>query len=100
TFTLSVSNSGVSDADGVSLTDTVDGRLLVDSIDPGDYSCGPAGQSISCSLIHLGGGVSKSVTVHYHVASTTNSDPSVSNTGSAVSDEQTTPATGTDTVAI
>src|SRR6185436_8735940 len=39
TFTISISNAGVSDADNVLLTDTVPGRLIVDSISAGDYTC-------------------------------------------------------------
>ena len=50
TFTIDVTNSGVSDADNVSLTDTVDPRLVVDSITAGDYTCGAPSQSISCTL--------------------------------------------------
>ena len=39
TFTVSVTNSGFSDADNLSLTDTVDSRLIVDSVNAGSYSC-------------------------------------------------------------
>jgi uncharacterized repeat protein (TIGR01451 family) len=103
TFTVSVKNNGASDADHVNLTDTVDSRLIVDSVANGSFSC-PDGdsnaQTITCSLGHLAAGDTQSVIVTYHVASTTNSDSSVSNTGSAVSDEQTTAATGSNTVAI
>src|SRR5436190_11869341 len=52
TFTVSVTNSGFSDADNLSLTDTVDSRLIVDSVNAGSYSC-PDGdsnaQTITCS---------------------------------------------------
>src|SRR5439155_249728 len=90
TFTVDLKNNGVSDADNVALTDTVDGRLIVDSVDVGDYSC-PDGdtnaQTITCSLGHLGAGATKSITVHYHVASTTDSALAVGNTAYAHSDE-------------
>ena len=91
TFTLSVHNAGVSDADNLSLTDTVDARLLVQSIAAGDYTCGAASQSISCTLGHLAAGATKAITVTYHVATDTNSDPSVPNTAHASSDENTAP---------
>src|SRR6185436_14138657 len=69
TFTISVTNSGTSDADNLSLTDSVDSRLLVDSIIAGDYDCtASSGQSISCSLATLAAGATKSITVLYHVA--------------------------------
>ena len=47
TFTIAVTTAGVSDADNVSLTDTVDARLIVDSIAAGGYTCAPPSQSIS-----------------------------------------------------
>ena len=48
TFTIDVTNSGVSDADNLTLTDTVDGRLIVDSVS-GDFTCGAPSQAISCT---------------------------------------------------
>ena len=53
TFTVDVTNSGVSDADNVSLTDTVDSRLIVDSIAAATTPAPRRSQSISCSLAHL-----------------------------------------------
>src|SRR5205085_2328978 len=101
-FTIDVTNSGVSDADNVSLTDTVDSRLIVDSVTAGDYTC-PDGdtnaQTITCSLPHLPAGATKSITVAYHVDSTTNSAAGVSNTATASSDENG-PTSGSDTVDI
>src|SRR4029079_18879258 len=89
-FTVSVHNSGVSDADNLSLNDTVDPRLSVDSVSAGDYTC-PDGdsnpQTITCSLAHLAANGTKSITVSYHVAAATDSDPSVSNSATAQSDE-------------
>ena len=50
TFTIAVHNGGVSQADNVSLTDTLDGRLIVDSIDDGDYDCtASTGQTVDCT---------------------------------------------------
>ena len=92
-------NNGASDADNVHLTDTVDARLVVDSITAGDYTCGAPSQSISCTLGHLAAGATKPITVTYHVASTTNAAAGVSNSASASSDEVG-PATGSATVDI
>ena len=102
-FTLSVKNDGVSDADQLNLSDTVDGRLIVDSVDAGSFTC-PNGdtddQTITCNLDHLAAHASESITVHYHVAASTAPDPNVGNTGSATSDEVVSPVTGSDHVAI
>ena len=101
-FTIDVKNTGSSDADNVTLNDTVDGRLIVDGVTAGSFSC-PDGdadpQTITCTLGHLAAGATKSVTVDYHVASTTNAAAGVSNTASASSDEDG-PANGADTVDI
>src|SRR4029079_451089 len=86
-------------ADSVSLTDSVDSRLIVDSIAAGDYTCAAPSQAISCSLGHLAAGATKSITVTYHVDTATESDPSVPNTAHAASDENTA-APSTDDVAI
>src|SRR5207248_5957791 len=89
TFTIDVTNNGYSDADNISLTDSVDNRLIVDSIDPGDYTCATASQSISCTMGHLAGKTTKSITVHYHVDTTTDSANTVANSATAKSDEDT-----------
>ena len=98
-FTLSITNSGLSDADNVTLTDAVDPRLVVESIAAGDFSCGAPSQSIGCTLAHLGAGQTRSITVTYHVLSTTDSDPSVSNTATGDLAEVS-PTSGSDSVAI
>jgi len=99
-FTVEVTNSGVSDADDVSLSDSVDGRLIVGTIDQGSFDCSASdGQSIDCSLDHLAANDTKSITVHYHVAATTDSDPTVENTAAADSDEAD-PTNGSDSIAI
>ena len=62
-------NSGFSDADHLHLTDLVDSRLIVDSIDAGSYNCAASsGQQVDCARAHLGAGATESITVHYHVA--------------------------------
>ena len=100
TFTIDVANSGVSDADNVHVTDNVDGRLLVDSVAGGSFDCAASsGQSVDCSLAHLGAGATKTITVTYQVDSTTDSATGVSNTASAQSDEVSS-TTGSDTVDI
>src|SRR6185436_2473085 len=86
TFTIDVQNTGASQADNLSLGDTVDPRLVVDSIAAGDYTCAPASQSISCTLAHLNSGATKSITVTYHVTASTPA-ALVSNTGSATADD-------------
>src|SRR5438270_13245414 len=80
-FTLSVHNAGVSDADNVSLSDSVDSRLIVDSVTArseerrvGKESAYPSTRN----LYQLTASASKATTVNYDVASTTNSDTSVS----------------------
>ena len=102
-FTVDVHNSGVSDADNVSLTDTVDSRLVVDSVTAGGYTC-PNGdanaQTITCTLAHLAAGATQSITVHYHVATTTNSDPSVAQHARQRQSDEDGPTSGSDTVAI
>ncbi len=100
TFTLVVSNDGASDADDVSVIDAVDPRLVVSSVSaPAGVDCSAsAGQLVSCSKDHLTAGGSFTITVTYDVASTTDSDPSVSNTAHVASDEDA--AQDTDTVAI
>ena len=90
----------MSDADNLVVSDTVDARLIVDSISAGGYDCSASsGQSIDCSLAHLAAGDSQSITVTYHVAAST-AAATVSNTGSATSDEQVVAASGDDTVDI
>ena len=100
TFTLVVSNGGASDADHVAVTDTVDSRLHVTNVSAtaGVDCSASAGQSVSCSTLHLAAGGSFTITVTYEVASTVDAAASVSNTGSVASDEDS--ANDTDTVAI
>ena len=83
-------NTGVSQADNVSLTDNVDSRLIVTGVSEGDYTC-PDGdsnaQTITCTLAHLNTGDTKGITVTYRVASSTPAAPSVSNTANSTADD-------------
>src|SRR6185436_10198952 len=67
--------------------DSVDPRLVVDSIGAGGMVCAAPGQSISCTLAHLAAGDTKTVMVSYHVATTTNSALGVSNTANLTSED-------------
>jgi len=98
TFTITVRNSGTSDADNLVVTDNVDSRLIVDSVTRGAFDCGfGAGQSIDCRLTHLAAGGSQSVTVTFHVAASVGG-VTVSNEADAASDED--HGTGFDSVDI
>ena len=99
TFTITVDNGGASDADGVNVTDSVDGRLLLDSTS-GDFDCAASsGQSLDCTLAHLAAGEDATITVTYHVDADEEADASVSNSATVTSDEPGTD-TDSDTVAI
>ena len=52
TFTVTVQNTGVSQADNVSLTDTVDSRLIVTGVSAGDYTCPTATEPVD--QLHAG----------------------------------------------
>jgi uncharacterized repeat protein (TIGR01451 family) len=96
TFTITVTNSGASDADNLDVTDLVDSRLTVDSIASGAFDCSASsGQSLDCSLAHLAAGDSQSFTVTYHVVAAVG-PATVSNQADATSDEDA--ASGTDSV--
>ena len=73
TFTLDVTNSGVSDADNVNLTDTVDPRLVVDSIARATTPALRRASRSPARSAHLAAGATKSITVTYHVATATDS---------------------------
>ena len=73
TFTVDVTNNGVSDADNVSLTDPVDSRLIVGLLAEGAFDCSASsGQSIDCSLATLAAGATEWIAVTYSVAAATN----------------------------
>ena len=95
TFTIDVTNNGVSDADNVSLTDSVDSRLIVDSIDAGDYTCARAEPVDLAARSRISRRARRSRSRSRTTSTpTTESDPSVPNTAHATSDEDTaTPST-------
>ena len=81
-FTITVKNTGVSQADNVNLTDTVDGRLIVGTV-TGDFSCTDPdtdAQTITCTLANLDAGATATLTVAYDVDTATEADPVVDNT--------------------
>jgi uncharacterized repeat protein (TIGR01451 family) len=90
TIAIDVKNNGVSDADGLAITDTIDPRLLVDSIVGSAGVTCASGQDVDCSIDHLAAGTTATVTVTYHVAANA-AAASVDNTASTSSDEITTP---------
>ena len=99
TFTVTVKNNGVSDADNVVLADTVDTRLVVTAVvGSAGLVCAAPSQSISCTQAHLGPGATATITVTYNVQTVPTA--TVNNTAAATSDEVLTPATGSDSVVI
>ncbi len=92
-FSLEVTNTGISDADNIVITDTVDSRLTVTAVSSPSWDCSASsGQSVTCSAATLAAGATATVTVVYEVDSTTE-PATVANTASAASDEDTTTAT-------
>src|SRR5438093_242749 len=86
TFTVAVKNNGVRDADNRVHTETVDGRLIVDSVDVGVYFCPdrhPPGPTLFPYTTLFRSGATKSITVHYHVDTATDSALAVGNTAYA-----------------
>src|SRR5205823_4981391 len=89
TFMISVKNIGLSQADDLSVSDTVDSRLIVTNLASGDYTCPDADsnpQTITCTLAHLDSGATKPITVTYKVGSST-AAATVDNTASATADD-------------
>ena len=88
-FTITVTNDGTfSDADNLTISDTVDSRLVVSAVvgSAGVDCTASSGQTVDCSLASLAAGASATVTVSYSVAADV-ADATVSNTASAASDE-------------
>ena len=100
---VSVTNSGVSDADNVSLTDTVDSRLIVDSVTAGSYTC-PDGDATPDDHLHARAlwrrARRRSITVTYHVASTTEQRGGRRATARTAHSDEDGPTSGSDTVDI
>ncbi len=97
TFTIDVTNNGSSNALAVHVTDTVDGRLHVESVTPpaaGDCAAS-SGQSVDCTF-ELAAGATKTITVTYSVASSV-APATVSNQADAL-DAEGNSAQDTDTV--
>ena len=100
TFTIELSNTGLSDAENVAVSDLVDPNLIITSVSSSVMDCSAsAGQAVDCSAPTLAPGETVFITVTYDVAEST--DPATtSNTASASSDEVTTPVESTATVDI
>ena len=87
-FTITVENTGVSQADNLSLTDTVDGRLIVGTV-TGDFSCTDPdtdAQTITCTLANLDAGATATLTVAYDVDTATEAATG-SNSATATADD-------------
>ena len=87
TFTITVKNNGVSQADNVNVADLVDSRLEVSDVSSSEFTCAPAAQAIDCDLVALNAGETATITVTYSVDTTTEADASVDNTADATSDD-------------
>ena len=98
-FTVTVTNTGRSDAENVRVVDDVDAALTVASatIAPAGDCSASTGNTVDCTVTKLAAGSSATVTVSYDVAASAGAGI-VANTASATSDEVTTPTTGSDTV--
>ena len=103
-FSIGVTNNGPTDAENVVVTDKVDSRLAIDSVNGGAFGCTQTAESgdtlLTCSLATLDSGATKSIQVNFHVDAATAPDPSVDNSASAVADEETAPVTSDTSVAI
>ena len=100
TFTIAVSNSGLSDADHVHVVDNLPSRLVATAVTSSGFACTFTGTQVDCTRLHLDPSDNTlTITVTY----TASSGPealNVSNTASVTSDEISTPVTSTATVNI
>ncbi|MDH5421221.1 MAG: DUF11 domain-containing protein, partial [Acidimicrobiia bacterium] len=98
-FTIAVTNTGISDADNVVITDAVPATLAVTGVgvDTGG-SCSPASNNVSCSVPTLGPGATATVTVAYNAVA--GASRTVTNTARASSDETVTVSTGSDSLSV
>ena len=99
TFTIAVSNTGLTAADNVIVSDTLPAGLVIGSASGDGWNCSTPGNALTCTQDHLNPGETKTVNVTYTVPSTTNAG-TLNNTASAKSDEVTTPIVDTDTVVV
>src|SRR6185295_18592625 len=99
TFTIVVTNTGISTADNVTITDNVSAALSVRDVSgtAGVEVDNPAldDNDIRWSLASLGAGQSVTLTVTYSVGAGIDTQL-VNNTASVISDEATTPGTDSD----
>ena len=98
TFTVDVTNKGLSDADNVIIDDSVPLGLEVAGVTPSECS-ETSPNLVHCEFAHLNPSETKTVTVTYTVPFTTDAG-TISNTGSAKSDEVPTPVLDTDSVVV
>lgn len=82
-YTITVKNSGPSEATGVTLTDTLPAGVSLTSITPGQGSCAPSADKITCTLGNLPAG--KEVTVALTV--TPSAPEAITNTASVTASE-------------
>ena len=85
TFGVKITNTGISDADNVTIVDNAPAGIVFDTEDSAGCTI-TVGGNLSCTFAHLGAGASETVNVTYHVPSTTDSG-TVTNTATADSDE-------------
>src|SRR6185436_19386014 len=84
TFTIGVTNSGVSSAENIEVTDNVDIRLVVSSVSGTGWTC-TTEQNFTCTRPGLAAAATATITVQYNAALTPAA--TVTNTASAKSDE-------------
>ncbi len=97
-FTLTVTNSGTSDATGVVVTDAVDARLVVAAVDCGGGVNTSAGQDVTCTFAVLAAGASATVTVTYDVGASEESATIVNNAAVVDGDANSATASGSITI--
>ncbi len=101
-YTITVTNDGPSDADGVSMTDVVPSRMSagVPIADLGGDCSGSSGNTIECTLPgSLASGLTWTITIPYDVAAS--APPGTAfNTATVVSDENQAGVTGSDATGV
>ena len=87
TFTITVTNTGVSQADDLNVSDLVDPRLEVSAVTSAEFTCAAPSQTIDCDLANLDAGATATIVVTYSVDTATEADATVDNTADATSDD-------------